>query len=203
MGYRGPLQRQNFSRNIPITVGSESEMWDKLMKEVELGRHAGPFKQIPYKFFIQSPIGLVPKSGNKTRLIFHLSFDFDEVNKSFNHFTPDEFCSVKYCDLDFAIKTILSLLHREGERDCVKEKMRENESEGKEQFQQEIGEHVSRHIFTTVYMSKSDLMSAFRILPVFATAEKSPNYEMQVSWDGNHYVLCGEVPPLWKLYQLC
>ena len=69
-GYRGPHKRKDTSPNIPITVGSEQEMWDKLMKEVKLGRHAGPFTHVPYVNFIQSPIGLVPKAGGQTHLIF-------------------------------------------------------------------------------------------------------------------------------------
>ena len=52
-------------------------MWCKLMKEVGLGRVAGPFDTIPFNYFIQSPIGLVPKDGGlETRPIFHLSHDF-------------------------------------------------------------------------------------------------------------------------------
>ena len=44
------------------------------MKEVKLKWYARPFKQIPYKFYIQSPIGLVPKdNGRDMRLIFHFS----------------------------------------------------------------------------------------------------------------------------------
>ena len=56
-------------------VGDELTLWNKVMKEVKLKRYAGPFEQIPFKHFIQSPIGLVPKDGGKdTRLIFHLSY---------------------------------------------------------------------------------------------------------------------------------
>ena len=78
IGYRGPQFRRDTSRNIPISkaVGSESEMWEKLMKEVSVGRHSGPYLKIPFKNYMQSPIGLVPKAGNKTHLIFHLSYDF-------------------------------------------------------------------------------------------------------------------------------
>ena len=79
IGYRGPQKRKNLSNNIPISVGSEQEMLDKLLKKVKLWRHAGPFTEIPYQYFVQSPIGLVPKAGNQTRLIFHLSFDFRAV----------------------------------------------------------------------------------------------------------------------------
>ena len=35
------------------------------MKEVKAKRFAGPFKNIPFENYIQSPIGLVPKSGNR------------------------------------------------------------------------------------------------------------------------------------------
>ena len=45
------------------------------MLEVEKKRYAGPFEEIPYEYFIQSAIGLVPKDkGKKARLIFHLSY---------------------------------------------------------------------------------------------------------------------------------
>ena len=77
IGYRGITERQSYSENIPITVGSTDELWSKIMKEVNAGRYAGPFKRVPYSNFIQSPIGLVPKAGkNKTHLIFHLSYEF-------------------------------------------------------------------------------------------------------------------------------
>ena len=78
IGYRGPVNRADEARNLPINVGSLSDIWDKIMKEVKLGRTAGPFRQVPYKNYIQSPIGLVPKAGGQTRMIFHLSFDFGE-----------------------------------------------------------------------------------------------------------------------------
>ena len=60
----------------------------------------------------QSPIGLVPKAGNKMRLIFHLLYDFPDGSKSINHHTPEELCSVKYNDLDHAIKGCLKLLKK-------------------------------------------------------------------------------------------
>ena len=84
------------------------------MKEVELGRYAGPFNFIPYTEYIQSPIGLVPKAGNKTRLIFHLSYDFGPElhHKIVNFFMPDEFCSVKYKDLDYAVRSLTSFAYR-------------------------------------------------------------------------------------------
>ena len=76
------------------------------MKELKLGHFAGPFKEIPFDNYIQSPIGLVPKNDNDTRLIFHLS---SPRNDSVNSNTPKELCTVKYKDLDNAIKLCLKV----------------------------------------------------------------------------------------------
>ena len=110
IGYRGSEVRQSRSNNIPFTVGGKIQMWNKLMKEVLLKRVAGPYKEIPFDNYIQSPIGLVPKAGSdQTRLIFHLSYDFKDNLKSVNHYTLQELCLVKYKDLDFVVKTYLEL----------------------------------------------------------------------------------------------
>ena len=111
-------------------------MWEKLMKEVKLGRVAGPFREIPYYNYMQSPIGLVPKAGNKTRLIFHLSYEFKSGLGSLNVNTPKEMCTVKYKDLDEAVRGCLYLLR------------------------------TSKNGAKILYYSKSDLVSAFRILPL-------------------------------------
>ena len=75
IGYHGSQNVQITSKNLVLRVGSEIELWNKVMKEVKLKRYAGPFKVIPYNNYIQSPIGLVPKDGGRdTRLIFHLSY---------------------------------------------------------------------------------------------------------------------------------
>ena len=108
--YAGPQIRKNLSNNIPLKIGSKTQLWNKLMKEVELKRVAGPYDDIPFDNFIQSPIGLVPKKGSdKLRLIFHLSYDFGTKNeeKSLNHHMSREKCSVKYNDLDCAIRACL------------------------------------------------------------------------------------------------
>ena len=83
-------------------------MWNKIMKEVEAKRVAGPFRKIPYKYFVQSPIGLVPKGNEmETHLIFHLSYDFKTSGyKSINFYTPQESCTVSYNDLDHAVRSI-------------------------------------------------------------------------------------------------
>ena len=106
------------------------------MKEVKLGRVAGPFKEVPYKNFIQSPIGLVPKAGNQTRMIFHLSYDFKNGNRSLNYWTPEDLCTVSYNDLDHAIKNSLRLLEKRGIKKGI------------------------------LFYSKTDLKSAFRAVPL-------------------------------------
>ena len=116
LGYQGPVDRQDTSTNLPLRIGSKRDIWSKLMTEVKTKRVAGPFKRndFPFKQFIQSPLGLVPKSGNKTRMIFHLSFDFNGKG-SVNGLTPKEICSVKYNDLDHTIGNSLKLLENTGE----------------------------------------------------------------------------------------
>ena len=113
IGNQGPTDRADLSNNLPLRIGSLTEIWNKFMKEVKLGRYAGPFSSVPYDNFIQSLVGLVPKdNGAKTRLIFHLSYNFKRNGKpnacnSVNHHTLAELCSVRYKDLDQAIKACL------------------------------------------------------------------------------------------------
>ena len=108
------------------------------MKEVEAKRFAGPYDKIPFEDFIQSPIGLVPKSGGKTRLIFHLSFEFnsEENGKSLNACTPRDICTVKYNDLDAAVQCCLRI-------------SKEAETINKSPM---------------IFLGKTDLTSAFRVL---------------------------------------
>ena len=115
IGYKGPTDRTDTAKNLPFTVGTKADLWGKMIKEVELHRFVGPFEEIPYKRnFIQSPVGLVPKAGNKLRLIFHLSYQFKNGNESVNYWTPSELCTVKYKDLDHAVRMCLDLLQESG-----------------------------------------------------------------------------------------
>ena len=108
IGYEGPKQIRMESPNLPLRVGSPTELWNKVMKEVKLKRYAGPFKQLPFNYYIQSPIGLVPKDGGKvTRLIFHLSHPRNGRKESVNANTPYKKCKVKYCDFDVAVRRCL------------------------------------------------------------------------------------------------
>ena len=66
-------------------------------------RFAGPYESPPFEYYIQSPVGLVPKDdGKETRLIFHLSYP--RSGDSVNSLTPPEICKVKYSDFDDAVR---------------------------------------------------------------------------------------------------
>ena len=114
LGYRGRQDIQQVAPNLKFTIGDEIELWNKVMKEVKLKRYAGPLESIPFKHYIQSPIGLVPKDGGKaTRLIFHLSYP--RGGHSVNSNTPQDMCKVKYPDFSEAIKRCLEELGKAGE----------------------------------------------------------------------------------------
>ena len=112
------------------------------MKEIKLGDYAGPFCDITYDNYMQSPIGLVPKdNGRQSRPIFHLSYDFPSGEKSLNFCTPTEMCSVSYRDLDHTVRNCLKLLSRIGGK-C------------------------------DIYYSKTDVRSAFRVVPLLPSQYK-------------------------------
>ena len=105
--YAGLKEVKLKSRNLklPQHLGTKTTLWNKVMKEVEAKRYAGPFESIPYEFFIQSPIGLVPKdNGKSVRLIFHLSHPRGKTNQSVNANTPKDKSRVKYPDFSKAIE---------------------------------------------------------------------------------------------------
>ena len=105
IGYQGPQNVKIKSPNLKLReVGNPIMLWNKIMKEVKAERCAGPFKKIPFEYFIQSPIGLVPKDGGKdTRLIFHLSYPRGGTS-SVNSNTPVDMCTVKYPDFNEVIQ---------------------------------------------------------------------------------------------------
>ena len=104
--YDGERNVKKTAPNLKLRIGSKLELWNKVMKEVELKRFAGPFEEVPFEHYVQSPIGLVPKDkGKKTRLIFHLSYP--KTGNSVNAGIPKDKCSVKYNDFDMAVKRCL------------------------------------------------------------------------------------------------
>ena len=157
--YRGPIERQSTAKNLPLKVGSKTELWNKIIKEVKAKRVAGPYDSVPFENFIQSPIGLVPKSGNtgQTRLIFHLSYDFGENDeeKSLNYHTDRDQCSVHYNDLDKAVELCLQV-----------------KQEGMVKFDEIAQTNAHNPTYPTgqgnfpIFMGKSDVKSAFRLIPL-------------------------------------
>ena len=145
IGYQGPSERKSPSDNIPLTIGTKEDLWEKIMKEVKAKRVAGRYDEIPYENYIQFPVGLVPKAGGKTRMIFHLSFDFStkEDSRSVNSCMPREICTVRYNDLDMAVKHCLDLI-------C--------------EFDQETRNQSGQHKKPVIFFGKTDLSSAFRVL---------------------------------------
>ena len=106
IGYSGPEKVKIKAPNLKLReVGDLITLWNKVMKEVKEKRYAGPFEEIPFEYFIQSPIGLVPKDGGKdVRLIFHLSYPRGKNSTSVNANTPSELCTVEYPDFNKAIQ---------------------------------------------------------------------------------------------------
>lgn len=106
LGYEGPRNRCLEGRNLPFRVGTPVDLWNKIMKEVQLGRIVGPMDKVNFQYYHCSPLGLVPKPhSNDLRLIFHLSWPNGD---SVNHYTPEEYTKVRYNDLDKAIKLCLA-----------------------------------------------------------------------------------------------
>ena len=106
--YQGDTEVKVTANNLRFDeVGTEAMLWNKVMKEVKAKRFAGPFSEIPFEHYIQSPIGLVPKDdGKETRLIFHLSHPKGK-GVSVNACTPEDLCKVQYPAFDEAIRLCL------------------------------------------------------------------------------------------------
>lgn len=136
IGFYGPRDIAREAPNMHFHTGTKLDLWNKIIKEVQLGHTAGPFTMgvnFPYEYYWQNPIGLIPKKGNpnETRLIVNMSY---KENHSVNHYSKKEECTVKYRDIDAAIQMI---------------------SDIRAKSQQE-----------TVYLAKCDGRAAFRQIPV-------------------------------------
>lgn len=94
----GPVKFVKNLVSVQLRPGVVSE---KLAKEVQLGRMAGPFSYPPLDDLRVSPLGLVPKKEpNKFRLIHHLSYP---EGCSVNHGIDPELCKVVYTSFDSAL----------------------------------------------------------------------------------------------------
>ena len=168
IGYRGPHDRRDRAPNPLFRIGNKQELWCKLMTETKQLRYAGPFEEIPFENYVQSPVGLVPKAGNKTRLIFHLSYNFKNGNMSINANTPKDICSVKYQDLDYAVGMCLACLWETRHNLRASDDRDDDNSDG-----EGGGMNRERSVSSSsLWLEKSDLRSAFRMLPVKRTQWK-------------------------------
>ena len=80
---------------------------DKIQKEVNLGRIAGPFKCLLISNLQVSPCGIVPKSDGVTwRLISHLSYS---TFNGINDFIYPVHCTVRYPSPDRVVKMMSKL----------------------------------------------------------------------------------------------
>ena len=107
IGYAGPKKVQIQAPNLKLECGTSEDLWGKVMAELQKKRFAGPFLEPPTQYYIQSPIGLVPKDESAKHQIFHLSYP--RGGASVNSQTPKELCSIHYKDLDHAIKLCMEL----------------------------------------------------------------------------------------------
>lgn len=80
---------------------------EKLLKEVVLGRMAGPFEAPPAPDLVISPLGVVPKKElNKFRLIHHLSHP---RGGSVNDSIYPDLCMVSFTSFDAAVAWVQRL----------------------------------------------------------------------------------------------
>lgn len=105
LGFAGAISNTR-SDNLKSAKIAAEIVSEKLRKEKELGRVAGPFHEPPFNPFHVSPIGLVEKKEpNSYRLIHHLSFP---KGLSINDAIPRELSSIQYESIQNAIQSILA-----------------------------------------------------------------------------------------------
>ena len=103
--YEGPRVATECS-NLQSIQMHEYEAIKVVLKEVELGRIAGPFIEKPIENLRISPVGLIPKKDGSWRLIHHLSYP---EGNSVNSFIDQKYCSVQYTSFDTALNMLSKL----------------------------------------------------------------------------------------------
>ena len=103
--YEGPREATDCV-NLASLKEKENIAFDIALKEISLGRLAGPFDQRPLPNLRLSPVGLVPKKDGTYRLIHHLSHP---EGSSVNDFIPNKFCTVQYASFDNALSILAKL----------------------------------------------------------------------------------------------
>ncbi len=105
LGYLGERVERD-APNLKSVSELKDKVYDKLQKEIKLGRIQGPFKEKPFDNLIISPIGLVPKAQEgKYRMIHHLSYpDGNSVNDGIDR----DYCTVQYASFDTAVSIVVT-----------------------------------------------------------------------------------------------
>ena len=105
LGYKGKRHGRE-SPNLKSVSQNPLRAIEKLTKEIDKKRIAGPFAVSPIPDLIISPIGIIPKKEpGKFRLIQHLSYpDGDSINDGID----PNYCTVTYASFDVAIQLLCS-----------------------------------------------------------------------------------------------
>ena len=103
--YEGPRVDTDCKNLLSATQHSK-ELQDKIQKEINLGRIAGPYKIKPITNLRLSPVGVLPKSEGGWRMITHLSYP---KQNSVNDLINPESCSVRYTSFDNVVDMVCKL----------------------------------------------------------------------------------------------
>lgn len=105
IGYEGPRSPTN-TRNLSSAYQHPDVIEAELQKEVNSGRIRGPFVERVLPALRCSGLGVVPKKGNKWRMILHLSAPY---KYSINDYISKEDYSLQYTSIDDAVRILSSL----------------------------------------------------------------------------------------------
>lgn len=100
LGYRGPAERQTYCKNKTLKVGNPLTLWNKVMKEVELGRTSGPWEKVQH---IVSPIQLAGSQSSDP-----MENTPSPRGNSLNDHCPKDIRTVEYPLFDKSIGMCLS-----------------------------------------------------------------------------------------------
>ena len=103
--YEGP-RSPTVCKNLKSIELHQEDALALVMKEVHLGRIAGPFPYKPFSNLRISPVGLIPKKDGSWRLIHHLSYP---EGGSINDFIDHKYCTVNYTSFDTALEMLEKL----------------------------------------------------------------------------------------------
>lgn len=106
LGFEGEANSIKSVRNL-VSADEHEEIIDiYLKKEIDKGRIAGPFNEIPFSVFQINPFGVVPKKvPGSFRIIVNLSYPKGD---SINDFIPREYAQVSYSSIQEAAKLLVS-----------------------------------------------------------------------------------------------